>query len=333
METKWRWIALTALAPIAWGTNYFVTRQVLPAEYPLYGSLLRALPAGLLLLLIARELPRGALWWRAAVLGTLNMGSFFVLIYLAAQLLPTSVASTVMAASPIAMMLCAWALIAERPRLTQLIGAVLGLLGVALLLLTGTGALSPLGIAAAVAAMLFSALGFVLSKRWAAGVRPLPLVAWQLIAASLVIAPCALLIEGAPPALDAPALLGFAYVSLVTTALAYLLWFAGLARLPAGTVGLIGLLNPVTGVLLGTLIAGEILGGRQLAGLALVLGGILLGQWSPRRGPGPRPRARGGDRGRARRGGVSAPGRSAGSPPPGSRAADPRGAPRAPSRR
>jgi len=53
-------------------------------------------------------------------------------------------------------------------------------------------------------------------------------------------------------------------VSLVATALAYLAWFTGLQRLPAATVGLIGLLNPVTGVLLGTLSGGPA-GFRSLA--------------------------------------------------------------------
>lgn len=61
------------------------------------------------------------------------------------------------------------------------------------------------------------------------------------------------------------------------------MWFTGLRKLSAGTVGLIGLLNPVTGVLLGTLIAGETLSIRQLCGIALVIAGIVLGQRRPPR--------------------------------------------------
>jgi probable blue pigment (indigoidine) exporter len=51
-----------------------------------------------------------------------------------------------------------------------------------------------------------------------------------------------------------------------------------LRHLPASTVGLIGLLNPVTGVLLGTVLAGELLTGRQVLGMTLVLGAILVGR-------------------------------------------------------
>ena len=75
-----------------------------------------------------------------------------------------------------------------------------------------------------------------------------------------------------------PQLAAFGYVTVVATAIAFAAWFAGLKHLPAGTVGLLGLLNPVTGVLLGTLAAGDSLTARQLLGIALVLVGLLLGQ-------------------------------------------------------
>src|SRR5262245_25899429 len=58
-----RWILITAIAPIAWGSSYYVTRHLLPADAPLWGGVLRALPAGLIVLLIARRLPTGAWWW------------------------------------------------------------------------------------------------------------------------------------------------------------------------------------------------------------------------------------------------------------------------------
>jgi probable blue pigment (indigoidine) exporter len=278
MEAKSRWVLITAIAPIAWGTTYFVTHQFLPPESPLWGAVIRALPAGLLLLLVRRRAPQGSWWWKSLVLGTLNMGAFFALVYLAAQLLPTSVASTIMATSPVALMLLAWMLVAERPRALPLIGSGVGIAGVCLMLSTGAVALDPLGVLASVAALVMSSIGYVLAKRWGGGIDVLSLTSWQLIAGGLVLLPLAFAVEGAPPALDGPALVGFAYVSVVATALAFVVWFAGLKHLEAGTVGLIGLLNPVTGVLLGVLVAGEGLSLQQLFGLLLVLVGILLGQ-------------------------------------------------------
>lgn len=278
METIWRWVLVTAIAPIAWGSTYFVTREYLPADAPLWGAVLRALPAGLVLLAIRPRMPRGAWWWRSLVLGTLNVGVFFALIYLVAQLLPTSLASTVMATSPVVMMLLAWLLAGERLRAVPLVGAAVGLAGVVLLLATDATSVDPLGVVASVAAMLLSSLGYVLAKRWRDDTEVLAVTAWQLVAGGLMLVPAALLVEGAPPALGVVEIAGFAYVSVIATAVAFVAWFSGLAHLPAGTVGLIGLLNPVTGVLLGTLLAGEVLGAWQFAGLGLVLVGILLGQ-------------------------------------------------------
>ncbi|MDF2574854.1 MAG: EamA family transporter [Agromyces sp.] len=278
VEATLRWSLIVAIAPIAWGSTYFVTREFLPADIPLWGAVLRALPAGLLLLAIRRQRPRGAWWWRSIVLGALNMGAFFALVYVAAQLLPTSIASTIMATSPIVMMLFAWLLVSERLRVLPLSGAVVGLAGVVLMLVTGEASVDPWGVAASVAAMCMSSLGYILAKRWGGGVDVLALTSWQLIAGGIMLVPAAIVWEGAPPALDAPALLAFGYISIVATAIGFVAWFTGLRHLDAGTVGLIGLLNPVTGVLLGVLVGGESLSAQQLIGLVLVFLGIVMGQ-------------------------------------------------------
>ncbi|WP_372593305.1 EamA family transporter [Actinotalea sp.] len=278
MEDTRRWTALTAIAPITWGSTYLVTAALLPAEAPLWGAVLRALPAGLLLLLLARERPRGAWWWRAPLIGTMTVGAFFVLVYVVAQRLPSGLAATMMAVSPAVMMLLAWPMLGLRPQRLPLMGAALGFLGVCAMLLTGVTAVDPVGVLASLAAMAMASVGFLLSRRWAGEVAVLPATAWQLVAGGLVVLPFALVIEGAPPELDGPAVAGFVYLSMIATALAYVLWFGGLARLEPGTVGLLGLLNPVVGVVLGAVLVGERFGLLQVAGMALVIVGITLGR-------------------------------------------------------
>ena len=278
MEGKWRWVLITAVAPIAWGSTYFVTKQLLPADSPLWGAAIRALPAGILLMLFARRRPRGVWWWRSAVLGILNVGAFFVLLYVAAQLLPSSVAASIMAAAPLVMIGLAWALASERPVPRVVAGALIGMLGVLLIVATSSTGVNAWGVVASASAMVMSALGYVLSKRWASDIPVLSLTAWQLLAGGGALTIAALTFEGAPPALDTGAILGFAYVSVIATALAFWCWFTGLKRLSAGTVGVIGLLNPVTGVLLGTLFASEPLTLIQIGGVILVLLGVVVGQ-------------------------------------------------------
>ncbi|MFC8721997.1 EamA family transporter, partial [Kitasatospora sp. NPDC057198] len=299
MEAFLRWGALTALAPVAWGANYYVTHHHLPADSPLWGATLRALPAGLLLLAAARRLPRGDWWWRSAVLGALNTAAFFVLVYLASQWLPAGTAAMVMALSPLALMLCAWLLTGRRPLPAQLAGGAVGVGGAALMLAGGAGPTGAAGLLASLGALLVSSVGYVLTAHWTAGSPAgadgpgvLASTAWQLTLGGLFLLPVAALVEGPPPRLDGGAQLAFGYTSLVATALAFLVWFAGLRRLPAATVGLIGLLNPVTGVLLDAALGGEHPGPAQYAGMALVVAGIALGRPGSRSRPRPRPRPR-----------------------------------------
>lgn len=278
VEGKWKWLLVAAIAPVAWGSNYFVTRHFLPEDAPLWGAALRALPAGILLMLVRPRLPHGSWRWKSLVLGILNVGAFFVLIYVASQLLPSNIASTIMATSAAVLMLLAWPLLAARPTVLAATGTVVGFAGVSVLLFQASATVNPWGVAASLAAMLMSSTGFILTKRWAPSESIITITSWQLLAGSLLLVPFALLFEGAPPALDAPAIAGFAYVTVIATGLAFVAWFTALRHLPASTVGLIGLLNPLTGVLLGTTLASEPLGPRQAIGTGLVLVGVLIGQ-------------------------------------------------------
>lgn len=274
METiSARNVAITAFAPIAWGSIYFVTRQFLPLDTPLTGAAIRALPAGLILLMIARQLPRGGWWWKTPVISLLTVGGFFVLIYVAGARLPSSVAATLMATSAVVMLLMARMVLGERASVTAYGGAVLGVLGVVLLVGGAASELDPVGVAASVLAMLSASFGFVLTKRWRPPVSPLTFAAWQLTFGAMMIIPVALVVEGPPVGLDIRETFGFAYLVIIGTAMAYVAWFHGLSTLPAGTVGLIGLLNPLSGALLGAMAANESFTLTQSVGaLAIVLG-------------------------------------------------------------
>ena len=275
-------VLITAVAPVAWGSTYVVTESLLPPDRPLFAATVRALPVGLLLLAFRHRLPRGEWWWKAAVLGVCNIALFFPLIFLAAYHLPGGLAATLQATSPLAVMGIAWAVIGERATVVRLAAAVVGLVGVALLVLRSPGGVDTLGLVGAFGSVLVSALGFVLIKRWQAPVDMLTLVSWQLVVGGLVLLPVGLVVEGAPPALDPQAVLGFLWIGGVGTGLAYVCWFRGLRLMTAGAASLVGLVNPVVGTLLGVAVAHEAFGLTQAVGMALVLGGVVAGQRSGR---------------------------------------------------
>jgi probable blue pigment (indigoidine) exporter len=266
---------------MSWGTTYVVTTHLLPPDRPLLAGLLRALPAGLLLLALGRELPRGIWIARSAVLGSLNIGLFFALLFLAAERLPGGVAATVGAIQPLLVGLLAWPLLGERAGAARLAAAVAGAGGVALLVLKAGAHLDTVGLLAALGATLSMTFGTLLTKRWGRPGGLLAFTSWQLIAGAVLLAPAAALVEGAPPTITTDNLLGFAYLTLVGTAGAYALWFWGLSRMPAAAAAMLPLLSPVVALVVGVAFDGEAMTGAQVAGALLVLGAVLTGVSRP----------------------------------------------------
>ena len=122
----------------------------------------------------------------------------------------------------------------------------------------------------------------MLTKRWLRDYgRPLPMLtfsAWQLTIGGLLLVPIAMCVEGAPPTITARSALGFAYLSIVGTALAYALWFRSLERISAQASVFLMRLSPVVAVLIGVAVRGESFGARQVVGMLLVGLSVVLGQ-------------------------------------------------------
>lgn len=278
-------VALTAVPPVVWGSTYAVTQLWLPADRPFFAAAARVLPAGLVLLLWVRRLPRGRWWGRSVVLGALNHGVFFGLLYVAAFRLPSGLGSTITALSPLVLMGTAFLVIGERQPRVTLLAALVGVAGVVVLVGQGdrSGTVDLLGVGAAVGAVVSSALGFALVKRWSPPDDVLVTTSWQLVAGGLLLVPVAAVAEGAPPALDLPAVLALAYLGLVGSALGYVLWFRGLTRMDAGAVAVVGLVNPVVGTGLGVLLLAEPFGPVHLVAVAVTLVSVLVAQAPVRR--------------------------------------------------
>lgn len=269
-------VVLTALTPMVWGTTYLVTTELLPPGRPMLAALVRALPVGVAFVLWSRRLPKGAWWWKAAVLGLLNIGVFFALLFVAAYRLPGGVAATAIAVQPIIAAGLAAAFLGEVFTRRTALASTAGLVGVAMLVLQPSARLDAVGIVAALGGAACMATGVVMTKRWGRPVDLLTFTGWQLVAGGLFLVPLTLVAEGLPSGLTAANLVGFAWIAIPGTGLAYANWFHGVGRLPVAVVGFLALLSPLVATILGWVVLGQTLGPVQLAGATLVLLAIAL---------------------------------------------------------
>jgi len=278
-------ILLTAFAPVVWGTTYIVTTEFLPAGHPLFASLVRALPAGLIAIALTRMLPQGAWWWKSAVLGALNIGAFFPLLFVSAYHLPGGVAATLGAVQPLVVAVLVVIVLHEPISAWRLSWGVVGVIGVALVVLRSSAALGTIGITAGLLGAVSMGLGVTLTKKWGrpAGVSAMGLAGWQLVAGGLVLLPLTLIFEGIPAQISDTALAGYTWLGLIGGLFTYTLWFSGISRLPVASVAVLGLLSPLVAAAIGAIFLRQNLGIAQMIGFTLALTAIVASQLTPGR--------------------------------------------------
>lgn len=251
---------------------------------------------GLLLYAAAsRRLPSLRARWRAfLLLGAINAALPFALIAAAELRIPASIAAIVNATAPLFSAVGGAIWLGHPLTRRSTAGLVLGLLGVGLVV-----GLAPidldsktlLAVGASLAAAALYAVGGHMSKLRFTGVPPLALAIGQLSGAALLLVPAL----GIDPPRDAPSLGPIAAVvalGLVSTGVAYLIYFRLIAELGATSALTVTYLVPVFGVLWAALFRGEEITVGMLAGAAVVLGGVLLVTGtSMSRSPSPQPAA------------------------------------------
>jgi probable blue pigment (indigoidine) exporter len=217
----------------------------------------------------------------------LNIGAFFPLLFVAAYHLPGGVAATLGAAQPLVVAVLVVIILREPFSAWRLSWGVVGVIGVALVVLRSTATLDAMGVVAGLLSALSMGFGVTLTKKWGrpTGVPAMALAGWQLTAGGLLLLPITLLFEDVPAAIDSTAVAGYLWLGLIGGLLTYTLWFSGIARLPVASVAVLGLLSPLVAAALGALLLGQTLGAVQMVGFALALTAIAAGQITPSRKP------------------------------------------------
>ena len=217
-------IFTTACAPLIWGSTYLVTTEFLPPDRPLTAALLRVLPAGLLLLMYARVLPRRSEWSTVILLGILNIGFFQAMLFVAAYRLPGGLAAVLSSTQTLMVLLLTWLIGKTMPPKAAWLWAAAGVAGIALMVLSPQARYDAWGIAAALSGAASMSLGVYLSKHRRTSLPVLAFAGWQLLVGGLCLLPAALLAEPPLPALTLANIGGYLYLCLFGAVLAYVLF-------------------------------------------------------------------------------------------------------------
>ena len=274
-----------AITSVGWGFNWTVTKYLLSELPPLTlrgssGVIGAALLA--LLALLSRQslhVPRW-MWPRIVLLGVLNVTAWMVLMGLALLWLPASEAALIAYTMPVWASLLAWPVLGERPTLLRTIALLMAFAGLASIM-GGNGLSASMqklpGIIMALCGAIGFAVGTVLAKRRPILLPPIPAAAWQIGIGCLPVAVAGLLIETTN--VSAVTETGWAllvYSVVGQFCIAYVSWFAALARLPASVAAIGTMAVPVIGVVTSGLALHEPLGPGQIAALIFTLAGVAL---------------------------------------------------------
>ena len=281
------WFRLVLLS-ILWGGSFFFAKIAVGELGPLTVVFARvalaALALDLALAAVGNGLFRARAPWRTYLtMGLLNNVVPFALIFWGQTQIPSGLASILNATTPLFTLLVAHHLTRDETIDRIKIAALLaGLAGVAVLvgpdlLLADAGLWGQI---ACLGAALSYAFAGVYGRRFRGmGIAPLEAAAGQVTASTALIMPIMLIVEQpcTLPKMPSPEVLAaLAGLALLSTALAYVLYFRILALAGATNLLLVTFLIPVTALLLGSIVLGEALTCRQLAGMALIGLGLAL---------------------------------------------------------
>ena len=278
-------LAFLAITSIGWGFNWPITKFLLGYLPPLtLRGTTGVVGAGLLALLAllraqTLRVPR-ELWPRLVIAAFLNVGCWMVLMGFALLWLPASEAALIAYTMPVWASILAWPILGERPNLLRVISLVMAFAGLTAIL-GGNGLAASLskwpGIIMALGGALGFAIGAVLAKKLPIDLPPVSAAAWQIGIGCLPVAIAGFLFEKADvTGLSAGAWLLLTYATVVQFCVAYVSWFAALARLPASVAAIGTMAVPVIGVVASALALHEPLGIGQIAALVFTLAGVVL---------------------------------------------------------
>ena len=269
---------LALLVVVIWGLNFVAIDLGLAHVPPLVFLAMRFALVAVPAILFIRP---PAIGWRNIVFigAFLSLGQF-TLLYLALALgMPPGLASLLLQTQIVFSVVVSSLLLHEHPTRRQLVGIVIGMVGLAVVVVGHTRAAPWLPLVITLLAALSWAIGNVLSRR-ARAASGLSLVVWSGLVVPFPSLGLALLVDG-PQAvsyslthLSLSAILSTVYTAIAASLVAYSIWNSLLTRYPTGAVVPFTLLVPVIGILAAWAVYRENPNASELVGGAIMLGGL-----------------------------------------------------------
>jgi drug/metabolite transporter (DMT)-like permease len=276
--------ALLVLLSILWGGSFFFNGIIIREVPPFTAVLLRVSVAALLLAPLLRicgiAWPRGLSGWTPFfAIGLFNNVLPFSLIVTGQTYVPSGLASILNATTPLFTVVVMVAAGEESLQLRRVVGVITGLIGVVILRggVVGFESGQSIGILLCLAGAASYGLAALVARRLPPSSQPLGTATFQMLASAAMMLPIAAWFDR-PWQLPMPGELTWLAViglSVLSTALAYIVFFQVLRRSGATNVMLVTLLIPLTAILLGYLLLGEPISVREIVG-AVVIGSALL---------------------------------------------------------
>jgi drug/metabolite transporter (DMT)-like permease len=276
--------AILLILSVMWGSSFYFTKIAVMDIPPMTLALYRvAIAAGTLAVLaraMGHSFPRDRkTWWNLTLMAAFNNAISFTLLFWAQIYITIGLAGILNGTTPLFGVLAAHLLTHDdRLSIGRVVGLLVGFAGIVLLI--GPDLLSDLGthvwaeLACLVAACSF-AIGAVLARR-VRGYPPIVAAASQLTMSTVLLLPFVLLFDHPAAIMTAsrPAILSMLSLALLSSALAYLIYFRLIARAGATNALIVTFLSPVSAILLGVVLLREAVDAHQLAGMAAIFVGI-----------------------------------------------------------
>ena len=281
------WLLLTILGGL-WGGTFFFNAIALPELPPLVVILLRVAIATVILwgvvLMSGVAVPRGRdVWVALTVMAFANSALPFFLIAWGQLHIASGLAAILIASSPLYAVAAAHFMTQDEGlTLGKITGVLAGIAGVVILIgpefLSGIGT-NLLAQLSVIGAAILYALSAIYGRRFARQtVPPLMVATGQMTMATVLLLPVALIVDR-PWTLSNPSLEAWGAVlslAVLSTSVAYLIYFRILATAGAINILLVNFLVPVSALLLGIFVLGEHLALEQVIGMGFIVVGLLL---------------------------------------------------------